>query len=366
MQPHLSKSVIRNELMEERQQPADDVVLRMPAEWERQEAVWISFPHNTDTWPSNLADAQAEMQYLVHFLSESEHVRINVPDGYDEYLEREFASELADDRVSLHPIPTNDAWCRDHGAIFVYESDASDKRAPFLSAIDWGYNAWGGKYPPFDLDNAAAAKMASAVGATAYDGGMILEGGAIEVDGSGRLLTTASCLLSPSRNPTFTRSDIESRLRQMLGVKTILWLDGGDVVGDDTDGHIDNLARFVTKDLVVHVVADTADQNFKVLQRQQLQLEEHAADEGFGLVTLPMPEPVIYDGVRLPASYGNFLIANEVVLLPSYGRNDELARSILRELFPARQVQLIPTSNLVVGLGSIHCLTQQVPDRRAG
>lgn len=353
--------------MEERQDLAGDAVLRMPAEWEPQEAVWISFPHNTDTWPSNLADAQAEMRQLVHFLSESEHVRINVPAGYDEYLEKAFATELADDRVSLHPIPTNDAWCRDHGAIFVYESTAADDRHPVLSAVDWGYNAWGGKYPPFDLDNAAAAKMAAAVGATAYDGGMILEGGAIEVDGTGRLLTTESCLLSPTRNPAFTRADIESRLRRMLGVEKILWLAGGDVVGDDTDGHIDNLARFVSKDLVVHVITnDSTDENFAVLQRQKSQLQELAADEGFGLVELPMPEPVVYDGVRLPASYGNFLITNEVVLLPSYGRHDEAARSILRELFPSRQIQLIPTSNLVVGLGSIHCLTQQVPDRQSG
>jgi agmatine deiminase len=400
---------------------------RMPAEWERQQAVWISFPHNAETWPSNLAEAQAEMEYLIHFLSESETVRINVPGGYRERLERTFSRELSDDRVFLHDIPTNDAWCRDHGAIFVSrlanrvdiraadkshigladnantrspddadggspnkshirsadnanngrvddadtgwadnadirQADNADTKASGLVAVSWGYNAWGGKYPPYDLDNSASDRMAEELGVPVIDGGMILEGGAIEVDGTGTLLTTESCLLNPTRNPSLDRSEIEDRLRRALGVRDILWLEGGDVTGDDTDGHIDNLARFVSADVVVHVISnDRDDENYSVLQRQKDQLQEIATDRGLRLVELPMPLPVVYDGVRLPASYGNFLITNEVVLLPSYGKRDQSARAILRELFPSRVVHLVPTSNLVVGLGSIHCLTQQVP-----
>ena len=374
----------------------------MPAEWEEQQAVWISFPHNPDTWPINLAAAQSEMQRLVHFLSESETVRINVPTGYRETLERTFETELKADRVVLHDIPTNDAWCRDHGAIFVLSDDGDDHRdtndgtwndgehgergehgdrgdrgerdgdadvvssGRTLTAVNWGYNAWGGKYPPYDLDNLAAPRMAEALGVRCIDGGMILEGGAIEVDGRGVLLTTESCLLNPSRNPELTRADIESHLKERLGVTDVLWLSGGDVAGDDTDGHVDNLARFVSDDVIVHVVSeDASDVNYTVLERQHEELKEIASDRGYRLVSLPMPEPVVFDGVRLPASYGNFLITNEVVLLPSYGRVDDRARSIVQELFPSRHVQLVPTSNLVVGLGSIHCLTQQVPLGRA-
>ncbi|GIV62110.1 MAG: agmatine deiminase [Rhodothermaceae bacterium] len=260
-----------------------------------------------------------------------------------------------------HRFPTNDAWCRDHGAIFVVRERDGRRE---LAATDWGYNAWGGKYPPFDLDNAIPRRMAEALGVPRFEVDMILEGGSIEVNGAGLLLTTTDCLLNPNRNPGRSREEIEQTLRDYLGVRKILWI-RGELAGDDTDGHIDNIARFVGEDTVLAVVEDDpADENYEPLQENLARLREMTTVDGRPLrvETLPMPAPVYYGEHRLPASYANFYIGNTVILLPVYNDpNDAVAAEIIGRHFPDRTVVGIDCRELVWGLGAFHCLTQQVP-----
>ncbi len=334
---------------------------RMPAEWAPHQATWLSWPHNTDTWPGALAAAERALAGAVGALCEGELVRINV---LDERHERHVAGLLAGkadlQRVRLHRQPTNDAWCRDHGAIFVTRPGVE---APLL-ALDFGYNAWGGKYPPFDLDNAMPCHMAAALGVPLHSVDMILEGGSIEVNGAGTLLTTEQCLLNPNRNPQLSRTEIERRLRENLGVSQVLWLGDG-IVGDDTDGHIDDLTRFVAEDTVVTVLEDDpADVNYPVLRDNRARLAAMRLPDGRPLrvIELPMPVPVKRDGEYLPASYANFYIGNRVVLLPVFGcPQDEVATATLAACFPGRRVVPVDCRDIVVGLGTLHCLTQQVP-----
>jgi agmatine deiminase len=333
----------------------------MPPEWAPHQATWFSWPHNPDTWPGHLAQAERALTLAVAALSEGETVRINV---LDEAHERHVAGLLAGRadpaRLRLHRIPTNDAWCRDHGAIFVTRRGTE---APLL-ALDCGYNAWGGKYPPFDLDDQVPGKMAGLLGVPHRTVDMILEGGSLDVNGAGTLLTTEQCLLNPNRNPQFGRGEIEQRLRDNLGVRQILWLGDG-IVGDDTDGHVDDLTRFVAEDTVVTVVeTDPADENYEALRENRQRLAGMRLPDGRPLqvIELPMPEPVLRGAERLPASYANFYIGNRVVLLPVFGcRQDEAAAAILGGCFPGRRVVPVDCRDIVVGLGTLHCLTQQVP-----
>jgi agmatine deiminase len=334
---------------------------RMPPEWAPHQATWISWPHNPDTWPGHLEVAEHALAGAVAALSEGETVRINV---LDERHERHVAALLAGlsdpARVRLHRVPTNDAWCRDHGAIFVARPGSE---APLL-ALDFGYNAWGGKYPPFDLDDAVPPQMARLLGIPCRSVDMILEGGSIDVNGAGTLLTTEQCLLNPNRNPRLSRAEIERRLRENLGVGQILWLGEG-ISGDDTDGHVDDLTRFVAEDTVVTVVEDDpADENYRALSENRERLAAMRLSDGrpLKIVDLPMPEPVLRGNERLPASYANFYVGNRVVLLPVFGgpRDEEAAASISR-CFPGRRIVAIDCRDIVVGLGTLHCLTQQVP-----
>lgn len=334
---------------------------RMPAEWAPHQATWLSWPHNRDTWPGVLARAEAALALAVAALTEGETVHINV---LDERHERHVAGLLAGkanlERVRLHRLPTNDAWCRDHGAIFVTRPG---RPAPLL-ALDFGYNAWGGKYPPFDLDNQVPRHMAEILGAAHLAVDMILEGGSIEVNGAGTLLTTEQCLLNPNRNPQLSRADIEQRLRDHLGVQQVLWLGDG-IVGDDTDGHVDDLTRFVAEDTVLTVVEDDpGDANFQALRENRERLATMRLPDGRPLrvVELPMPGPVYRGEERLPASYANYYVGNRVVLLPVFGcPRDEEAAAVLARCFPGRRVVAIDCRDVVVGLGTLHCLTQQVP-----
>ena len=259
--------------------------------------------------------------------------------------------------------PTNDAWCRDHGAIILTHRDGRGAKAPRL-AIDWDYNAWGNKYPPHDLDNLIPSRMADTLGIPCRKGGMILEGGSIDSNGGGVLLTTEGCLLNPNRNPDLSRDQIETRLLEMLGVEKVLWLGDG-IVGDDTDGHVDDLTRFVGPRTVVTAIEDDpSDANFAPLRENLRRLEAMTDLNGRSLeiVPIPMPPPVVYEGQRLPASYANFYIANTVVLLPTYNHpNDEIARSTLARFFPDREVIGLDCLDVIWGLGAFHCLTQQVP-----
>jgi agmatine deiminase len=336
---------------------------RMPAEWEAHAATWLAWPHKQESWPGNFAPIPAVWVEMVRALAPHEPVNILVNDaaaaaGVRALLQ---AGGVSEHNVSLHRIPTDDAWARDHGPTFVTRQ--VDGRTE-LAAIDWIYNAWGGKYPPWELDDAVPAQIAALLGISCFEPGIVLEGGSIDVNGRGTLLTTEACLLNPNRNPLLTRAQIEQMLRDYLGVRHILWLGDG-IVGDDTDGHIDDLTRFVDPSTVITVVeSNRRDENYDRLQANYERLRRMTDQDGraLRLVTLPMPEPVFYEGQRLPASYANFYIANGVVLVPVFDDPyDAAALRTLQELFPRRRVVGINARAMVWGLGAFHCVTQQQP-----
>jgi agmatine deiminase len=265
------------------------------------------------------------------------------------------------DGVVLHDIPTNDAWVRDYGPTFLAGPHPGQ-----VSLIDWEFNAWGGKYPPWHLDNRVPQQLAQRLQLMRFAPGMVLEGGSIDGNGGGALLTTESCLLDPRRNPGLSREDIERTLREFCCVSDIIWLVGGPLAGDDTDGHVDQLARFVgPQHIVVAVTDDPADVNYGPLQANLRRLQDAQRQwpgESLRITPLPLPGPVLIDGQRVPASYCNFYIANGCVLMPCFeDPADDVARAILQPLFPDRQVIGLPAREIIWGLGAFHCLTQQQP-----
>lgn len=347
----------------------------MPAEWQPHAATWLSWPHNERSWPGKFETVEPVYAAMVRAIAASEPVHINVVDAAMERRAMRFLTDAgARGEIAFHHVPTNDAWCRDHGAIFVVGGAGSGEQAPdenhdpfsaprsSLAATQWRYNAWGDKYP-HNLDDSVATTMAAILGTPRFERTMVLEGGSIDVNGAGVLLTTEACLLHPNRNPELSREQIESELRSGLGVDEILWLGDG-IAGDDTDGHVDDLTRFVAERTVVTVVeSDPHDENYAVLQENLRRLRAMTVGgRPFDVVELPMPPAVMHDGQRLPASYANFYISNGSVLLPGYDRTtDERARSILAEQFPNREIDVIDCTDLIWGLGAFHCLTQQVP-----
>ena len=337
-----------------------DLGYRMPPEWAPHAGTWFSWPHNPDTWSDKLDAAERALAQAVRALGAGETVHLNVLDAEHEAHVRSLLGVDADRFVRFYHIPTNDSWCRDHGPIFVVNEDADDP----LAATVWRFNAWGGKYPPYDLDDAAGEKMADALDVPRFTSELVLEGGSIEVDGAGLLLTTEPCLLNPNRNPGMTKADWEPILKRAFGVEKILWLRGS-LVGDDTDSHIDNLARFVAPGTVVTIIEENPDDpNYAGLQENLNLLRSMTTVEGrpLDVATLPMPAPVVVDGVRLPASYANFYIGNRAVLLPTYGDPaDDTAKAVLRRFFPDREVVGIDGRAIIWGLGSFHCLSQQIP-----
>lgn len=343
----------------------------MPAEWEPHQATWVSWPHKEASWPGKIEIIKPVFAHMVAELSRSETVHINVNDEAMEAEARRLLSEHTPlGEVVFHHLPTNDAWCRDHGAIFVKRSGnllgaslRSDPSHP-LVALDWKYNAWGNKYPPYDLDNRIPKGMSDFFKIPRVEIPWVLEGGSIDVNGQGTLLTTEACLLHPNRNPELSKREIEQLLIDYLGVDQVLWLGEG-IAGDDTDGHIDDITRFVGPETVVTVVENkTEDENFEPLRQNLERLQSFQLLDGqpLSILELPMPDPVEYEGERLPASYANFYIANTLVLLPFFGGSkDEQAREILQSAFPDRRVIGIDCTDLIWGLGAFHCLTQQVP-----
>ncbi len=337
---------------------------RMPAEWEPHASTWltwprpegISFPDKYDTVPPVYAE-------LIRHLVQVEEVNINVwnaeMESWVRGLLRKFEAPLA--RVRFHHFPAYEPWCRDHGPIFLVREDGGKRER---AVVDWDYNAWGNKYPPYDLDDAIPQHVARLRGLPLYSPGIVMEGGSLEVNGRGTLLTTESCLLNPNRNPNLTKPEIEDYLRQYLGVTNVLWLGEG-IAGDDTDGHIDDLTRFVNPNTVVTVVeADPLDENYGPLRDNLRRLQDLRDQDGkpFRIVELPMPGVVEYDGQRLPASYANFYIANGIVLVPTYRHeNDTIALKILQQEFPDRRVTGVDSTELIWGLGSFHCISQQEP-----
>jgi agmatine deiminase len=333
----------------------------MPAEWESHEATWISWPHPEGaSFPSAYERVIPVFVEMVKALVESEMVRINVKGGEQEAEVRALLHDSPLDRLEFYHVPTNEPWCRDHGPIFLKR-----RENPKIAAVSFGFNAWGYKLSPFEDDEAAAALMAGKIGIPVFDfSEFVLEGGSIEVNGKGTLLTTESCLLNPNRNPDLSREQIEANLRNALGVTQVLWLGDG-IEGDDTDGHVDDITRFVSPNTVVTVVEeDEDDPNYEPLELNLQRLRTMRLSNGSPLrvLKLPMPSRIVRDGQRLPASYANFYVGNTVVLLPTYhDTNDAWAASVLKEAFPGRRIVPIDCRELIWGLGAFHCLTQQQP-----
>lgn len=329
---------------------------RWPAEWEPHAATWLAWPHNRDTWPGKFDVVPPQFARFVRTLAEFEPAHVLA--GGEAVMAQ--AKSLVGDvtNVTLHDIETNDAWCRDHGPTFL----VGPPDAP-PALVDWKHNAWGGKYPPFDKDNAVPGKIATLLGRQRFDPGIVLEGGAIEGNGHGLVLTTQSCLLNPNRNGPISRERMERYLADYLGAEKVLWLSAGAIAGDDTDGHIDQLARFVNPCTIVAVREDNPDdENYEPLQACFGELADMTDQHGKPLtvIPLPLPKPLYVNNQRLPASYANFYIANNVVIVPQFDDPaDAAALAMLAELIPDRQVIGLPAADLAWGLGAFHCLSQQ-------
>lgn len=341
---------------------------RIPPEWHTHGGTLLHWPSNRDTWPGERLE-RVEQTYLdiIEVLHRYEPVHLLVA---DHRLHERVVGYLSDrpiskSGVSIHVRPINDVWARDCGPIFVHRSINGKEE---FAITDWEYNAWGGKYPPYGDDNQVPAYIAGLFGIKCFRPGMVLEGGAIEVNGKGVLMTTESVLLNPNRNPGMNKQEIEQRLKDFLGIEKIIWLKSG-LAGDDTDGHIDDLARFLDDRTILAMRCEHSnDVNYDTLETNLERLREATGPEGekFRIETLPLPETRIegttVDGSEyVPASYANYYVANGVVLVPLYDDpNDRRALGLLEHYFPGREIVGIQSRNLVWGQGSIHCVTQQL------
>lgn len=338
---------------------------QMPAEWEPHSATQLHWPSNRDTWPgARLARAERVYLDIIEALHQFEPVVLLVDEQCDiRRVERLLNSRVqAPSNIHIHQLPLNDVWARDCGPVFIRKDEGE------FAITDWEYNAWGGKYPPFDDDNNLPAWFGKQFDLPVFKPGMVLEGGSIDVNGEGLLLTTESVLLNPNRNPGLTKEEIEAKLQGYLGAEKIIWLKDG-LAGDDTDGHIDDLSRFVNRNTILTMVCnDPEDINYAALQENYeiLSRTRDTHGEPLHIITLPLPktriEGTTVDGSEhVPASYANFYIANGVVLVPLYDeRYDDEAMKVIGEFFPDREIKGIHCADLVWGQGSIHCITQQL------
>lgn len=343
---------------------------RWVAEWEKHEATWISWPHNEKTWIGKFESIPPVTERMVRILAEVEHV--HVLGGTPEALQQCTIALDGVSNVSIHDIPTNDTWIRDFGPTFLLSKDGQK-----LGATRWRFNAWGNKYP-HEKDALASVRICDRLnprGALRIDDEPIIqsfasaltgEGGGMETDGQGTMMTTSSCLLSSTRNFHWSRELIEAELKRMLDLSKVLWVDGGALAGDDTDSHIDQLARFVRPGLVLSAVSYSSDDsNAEKLELQRQRLIEMTDAQGRSLDIIPLmtPPPRLIQGKRVPESYCNFYIANEIVLMPTFGfrETDDNAASILQDLIPDRRVVCLDASDFIWGLGAFHCATQQQP-----
>lgn len=333
-----------------------------PAEFAKHTATWLSWPHKEASWPGKIETIYPRYAEFIKRVAEGETVNINVAkEAMREKATRhlnEAGADLRNIQFFIHP--TNDAWCRDHGPAFLINPKQKTKMI-----VDWGYNAWGGKYPPFDLDDVIPTLIAKHYNIPVVEPGIVMEGGSVEFNGRGTLLTTRACLLNKNRNPHLNQSKIEKYLIDYYGVDHILWLGDG-IIGDDTDGHIDDLTRFVNEDTVVTIVEENKnDENYEILQDNLKELKTLRLENGkqMNIVELPMPAPIVYEDQRLPASYANFYIANKYVVVPTFrDKNDDRAIDILQSCFTDRKVIGIDSTDIIWGLGSFHCLSQQEPE----
>lgn len=339
-----------------------DLGYYFPAEFAPHTATWLSWPHKEASWPGKIHTIYPSYSKFIKELAKGEKVNINVADG----SMKAFATgHLQNEGVDLGNVefffhPTNDAWCRDHGPAFLVNPAADIKKV----IVDWGYNAWGNKYPPYDLDDVIPTLIGKHFHIPVYNPGIVMEGGSVEFNGKGTVMTSTACLLNPNRNPHLNKAQIEKYLCNYYGMEQVLWVDEG-IVGDDTDGHIDDTVRFVNEDTVITVIEeDKQDANYALLQQNLRQLKEMRLINGkqLNIVELPMPEELVYEDQRLPCSYANFYIANKSVIVPTFrsGR-DERALRIIQDCFPGREVVGIDSTDIIWGLGSFHCLSQQEP-----
>jgi agmatine deiminase len=333
-----------------------------PPEFAPHLATWLSWPHKEASWPGKIQTIYPYYAQFIKVLSRHEKVCINVNDESmkDFALDCLSREEVDVSNISWYYHPTNDAWCRDHGPAFVINPKADIKKI----ILDWNYNAWGNKYPPFDLDDVVPTLIGKRLGIPVYYPGIIMEGGSVDFNGRGTVITSESCLLNKNRNPQLNRADVEKYLRDYYGMEQVLWVKDG-IVGDDTDGHIDDTVRFVNEDTVITVIEENRkDENYEILQRNLRDLKKMRLLNGntLNIVEIPMPDEVIYENQRLPASYANFYIANKVVVVPTYRcSKDERVLDIIADCFPEREVIGIDSTEIIWGLGSFHCLSQQEP-----
>ena len=335
--------------------------LRWPAEWEAQDAVWISWPHRADLWQGGLSELLERYAELAAAIAEEAELRINAAAALHEGISRLLTARGVR-RFRLYDHATDDVWCRDHGGIFTRRADGG------LQVSDWEFNAWGGKFAPWDKDNEIARRMADSLHLPRLKSRMLLEGGAIEGNGTGLLLTTEAVLLNPNRNPGMSKREVETELHRVLGTQSVFWLGQG-IEGDDTDGHIDDMVRFVSEQAVVAITElDPHSPHYRRLAENNERLQDLRTPDGHRVevVPLPMPQPLVARDWRLeqlPASYANFLICNGSVIVPVFAQSkvDDRALGILRECFPKRRVLGIDARRLVIEGGAIHCITQQQP-----
>jgi agmatine deiminase len=337
-----------------------------PAEWEPHAGTWfswprpegISFPDKYHTIPENLSR-------IFRQIAQREAVHINVPNGnYQRIVEEELCThDCPLENIHFHQIKSNESWCRDHGPAFVVKRQRNGSKS--IAIVDWGFNAWGGKYPPYDDDDAVPTRIAEELHLPVFYPGIIMEGGAVDFNGAGTILTTTDCLLNKNRNPKLSKAKIERYLKDYYGQQHICWLTGG-IAGDDTDGHVDDLARFISnRDIVIGIEDDPRDENYKILRDVRKQLDALRDQDGqpFNIIEIPMPGVVEHDGQRLPATYVNFYFVNGALLVPTFRnrKNDRKAIEILQSHLPKRKVIGIDCVELIWGLGAIHCLSQQQP-----
>lgn len=333
-----------------------------PAEFHPHVATWLSWPHKEASWPGKIDAIYPYYSQFVKYLAESELVRINVA---DEAMKAAATAHLQKagvqmDKVEFFLHPTNDAWCRDHGPAFLINPTAAEKKV----IVDWGYNAWGGKYPPFDKDDVIPTLIGNHYKLPVFHPGIVMEGGSVEFNGKGTVLTSTCCLLNENRNPHLTQAQLETYLQDFYGVDQVLWVAEG-IIGDDTDGHIDDTVRFVNEDTVLTVVeSNRQDENYDLLQQNLQQLKQMRLLNGkqLNVIELPMPDAVVFEDQRLPASYANFYISNKHVIVPTYRcAQDDKALRIIQDCFKTREVVGIDSTEIIWGLGSFHCLSQQEP-----
>ncbi|HEX3188033.1 MAG TPA: agmatine deiminase family protein [Pyrinomonadaceae bacterium] len=336
----------------------------MPAEWRAHESTWLTWPKDPETWPDRVAQVEEIYIQMIAALTPHEIVNLLVDDAATEQAVRKRCPFPSAENIRFHHIPTVDSWIRDYGPNFLIDGRGG------VAFNDWIFNAWGDKYETLKHDDEVPIFLEPVLQLRRFEPGIVLEGGAIDVNGAGCVLTTEQCLLNANRNPHLSRTEIEAHLEAYLGVTKVLWLNEG-IVGDDTDGHIDDIARFVAPNVIVCAVDDDpADANYELLQDNLARLKSMTDANGraFEIVTLPMPGIVGGTSTdtrnldRLPASYANFYIANGVVLAPVFGHaNDTRAVETLQRVFSDRRVVPINCEPLVWGMGTIHCVTQQQP-----